>query len=129
MKEKDEMLSALRNLGIDRTAVRMMQEDIANIEKDIKKELPAVQREALKKERAMLQLSMNAAEHRISRIERLLSLLSPVEQEVLERTIVNSYPEVVFDLATEMECDSSRIYRIRARAINKMVHLRYGAGA
>ena len=129
MKEKDEMLSALRNLGIDRTAVRMMQEDIANIEKDIKKELPAVQREALKKERAMLQLSMNATEHRISRIERILSLLSPVEQEVLERTIVNSYPEVVFDLATEMECDSSRIYRIRARAINKMVHLRYGAGA
>ena len=129
MKEKDEMLSALRNLGIDRTAVRMMQEDIANIEKDIKKELPAVQREALKKECAMLQLSMNATEHRINRIERILSLLSPVEQEVLERTIVNSYPEVVFDLATEMECDSSRIYRIRARAINKMVHLRYGAGA
>ena len=90
MKEKDEMLSALRNLGIDRTAVRMMQEDIASIEKDIKKELPAVQREALKKECAELQLSMIATEHHIIRIERLLSLLSPVEQEVLERTIYHS---------------------------------------
>ncbi len=128
MKEKEEILAALRNLDTERMAVRMMQEDIAGIEQDIKKELPAVQREALKRERETLLLSKNATEHHISRLERLLALLSPEERNVLERTLVNPYPGAVFDLATEMFCDSSRIYRIRARALSKLVRLRYGAG-
>ena len=129
MRERDEMVAALRNLSLDRTAVRLMREDISCIEADIKKELPALQREALETERMKLLSGLAATEHQISRMERLMSLLSPEEQEVLDRTIVNSYPEVVFDLAQEKCCDTARIYRIRNRAINKLLRLRYGAGA
>ena len=74
-------------------------------------------------------LSLEVTQHYISRIERLLSLLSSEEQEVLERMIINPYPEVVFDLTTEMKCETTRIYRIRSRALDKLVRLRYGAGA
>ena len=128
MKEKDEMLAALRNLSLDRTAVRLMREDLACIEEDIKKELPAVQRETLEKEHTQLLSCRLVAEHRVSRVERLLSLLSPEEREVLNRMIIDPYPEVVFDLAQELGCETSRIYRIRARALSKLVRLRYGAG-
>ena len=129
MNAKDEMMATLRHLALDRKAVLMMREDISRIEDDIKKEPPAVQREALEEERAKLMLSLRVTEHRIGRIERLLSLLSPEEQEVLERMIINPYPEVVFDLTTEMKCETTRIYRIRARALAKLTRLRYGAGA
>ena len=47
MKAKDEMMTTLRHLSLDRKAVIMMKEDISRIEEDIKKEPPAVQREAL----------------------------------------------------------------------------------
>ena len=129
MNAKDEMMATLRHLALDRKAVLMMREDISRIEDDIKIGPPAVQREALEEERAKLMLSLRVTEHRIGRIERLLSLLSPEEQEVLERMIINPYPEVVFDLTTEMKCETTRIYRIRARALAKLTRLRYGAGA
>ena len=129
MKAKDEMMAILRHLALDRKAVLMMREDISRIDEDIKKEPPAIQREALEAERARLMVSLEVTRHYISRIERLLSLLSSEEQEVLERMIINPYPEVVFDLTTEMKCETTRIYRIRSRALDKLVRLRYGVGA
>lgn len=129
MKAKDEMMATLRHLDLDRKAVTMMKEDISHIEEDIKKEPPAVQREALEAERSRLMSSMAVTKHHIDRIERLLSLLSSEEQEVLERMIINPYPEVVFDLTAELNCETTRIYRVRARALDKLTRLRYGAGA
>ena len=129
MTEKEEMTIALRNLSLDRAAVRLMREDLPRLEEDIKKELPAQQREALEIKRARLLSSMEVTEHQISRLERLLSLLSPEEQLVLERMLINPYPGVIFDLASEFGCETSRVYRIRARALSKLVRLRYGAGA
>ena len=129
MKAKDEMMAALHNLAFDRAAVCLMHEDLACLDEDIKKELPAAKREALEKERTRLQSSLEATEHQISRMERLLSFLSQEEQEVLERMVINPYPEVVFDLASEFACESTRIYRLRARALDKLTRLRYGAGA
>ena len=128
MKEKDQMLVTLRTLALDRTAVAIMREDLIRIDEDMKKELPDMQREALEKERVQLQSCLSVTEHRIERVERIMSLLQPDEREVLERMIINPYPEVVFDLAQELCCETSRIYRIRARALNKLVRLRYGAG-
>ena len=56
VNKKDEILSILRNLELDRTAVTLMQEDIARIAEDQKREgLPALQREALEKERLELE--------------------------------------------------------------------------
>ena len=129
MNAKDEMMATLRHLALDRKALLMMQEDISRIEEDIKKEPPAVQREALEAERSRLMSSMAVTKHHIDRIERLLSLLSSEEQEVLERMIINPYPEVVFDLTAELNCETTRIYRVRARALDKLIRLRYGAGA
>ena len=129
MTGKEEILRALRNLALDRTAVRLMREDIARIEEDEKqKELPAVQREALEKERVRLAACLSATAGQISRVERLLGLLTAEERKVLEVTLVNPRPEAVFDLAEEFHCETSSVYRIRARAINKLVRLRYGAG-
>ena len=52
MTARDEIFRTLRNLSLDREAVALMREDIAGIEEDEKqKELPAVQRTALEKER------------------------------------------------------------------------------
>ncbi len=128
MKEKNEILVILRNLALDRTAVTLMREDLVHISEDSKKELPAVQREALEKERVQLQSCLSATEHRISRVERLLALLSSEEREVLDRMLIRPSPGVVFDLAEELGCETSRIYRIRARALSKLIRLRYGAG-
>lgn len=129
MTERDEIFKTLRSLSLDRTAVQLMQEDIAHIEEDEKqKELPTLQREALKKERLKLRSCMVATSNHISRIERLLSQLTPEEQKVLEFTLVDPRPGAVFDLADEFHCETTRIYRIRARALRKLVRLRYGAG-
>ena len=129
MKEKDMMLDMLRNLALDRVAVTMLREDIAGIEKDEKqKELPAVKREALVKERVKLESCLDVTLHHISRMERLLAFLSPEERAVLDHTLINPRPEAVLDLAAELCCEPSRVYRIRARAVNKLIRLRYGAG-
>ena len=129
MKAKDEMMTTLRHLALDRKAVLMMQEDISRIEEDIKKEPPAVQREALEETHARLMSSMVVTKHHIDRIERLLSLLSSDERKVLEQMIINPYQEVVFDLGEEIGLEPASIYRIRARALDKLTRLRYGAGA
>ena len=129
MKAKDEMMTTLRHLSLDRKAVIMMKEDISRIEEDIKKEPPAVQREALEAERSRLMSSMKITRHHIERIERLLSLLTSEEQEVLEQMIVDPYPEVVFDLSEKLGFEPCSVYRLRARALDKLTRLRYGAGA
>ena len=129
MNAKDEMMATLRHLALDRKALLMMQEDISRIEEDIKKEPPAVQREALEAERSRLMSSMKITRHHIERIERLLSLLTSEEQEVLEQMIVDPYPEVVFDLSEKMGFEPCSVYRLRARALDKLTRLRYGAGA
>ena len=54
--------------------------------------------------------------------------ITPEEQKVLEWTLINPRPEAVFDLAEELHCETASVYRIRARAVNKLVRLRYGAG-
>ena len=129
MKERDEILSMLRNLALDRSAVDLMREEIARLEENEKQnELPAVQREALKKESVKLQSCLVVTVSHIRSVERLLGLLSAEEQKVLDWTLIHPRPEAVFDLAEELHCETASIYRIRSRAISKLVRLRYGAG-
>ena len=56
-----------------------------------------------------------------------------IYQKISDITIsmkaINPCPEAVFDLAREYNCETTRIYRIRARALYKLARLRYGAGA
>lgn len=129
MNAKNAMIAALHNLGLARSAVRLMHENLPAIEAEMKKELLAEKREALEAERASLQASLLATEHSIRREERLLSLLSPEEQKVLECMVINPQPEAAFDLAEDLNCGTTRIYHIRSTALAKLVRLRYGAGA
>ena len=129
MKERDEILSMLRNLALDRSAVDLMREEIARLEENEKQnELPVAQREALKKESVKLQSCLVVTVSHIRSVERLLGLLSAEEQKVLDWTLIHPRPEAVFDLAEELHCETASIYRIRSRAISKLVRLRYGAG-
>ena len=129
MKERDEILRMLRNHALDRSAVDLMREDIARLEENEKQhELPAVQREALKKESVKLQSCLVVTVSHIRSVERLLGLLSAEEQKVLDWTLIHPRPEAVFDLAEELHCETASIYRIRSRAISKLVRLRFGAG-
>ncbi len=129
MTKREAIIRELRNLPLDRAAVRQMQIDIAGIEKDEKqKELPEEKREALERERMQLMSCMVATSNHISRIENLLAQLTPEEQLVLDRMIVRHCIGVAFDLAEELHCETSRVYRIRARALSRMIRLRYGAG-
>ena len=130
MTAQEELLRDLHNLRLDREAVRLMREDIARIAEDeTKKGLPADQRKALKNERMKLEASLEATVSHIGRIERLLALLSPEEQLVLECMLISPRPQAVFDAAAELCCETSQVYRIRARALRKLLRLRYGAGA
>ena len=129
MNAKNQIMAALHNLGLARSDVSQMREVLQGIEAEMKKELPVEKREALKSERASLLASLSATEHSIRREERLLSLLSPEEQKVLERMVIDPQPEAAFDLAEELYCGTTRIYSIRSRALAKLVRLRHGAGA
>ena len=129
MSAKAEMIATLRNLNYDRAAVRLMGEHLPNLEADIKKELLAEQREALQAERTRLLTNMEVTKHHISRMEELLSLLSVEEREVLERMVINPSPKVVFDLAAKFVCNTTSIYRIRSKALEKLSRMRYGVVA
>lgn len=130
MTAQEELLRDLHNLRLDREAVRLMREDITRIAEDeTKKGLPADQRKALKNERMKLEASLEATVSHIGRIERLLALLSPEEQLILECMLISPRPQAAFDLAAELGCETSQVYRIRARALRKLLRLRYGAGA
>ena len=84
---------------------------------------------ALQEERRRLTESLKLTVNHVARLERLLSMLSPEEQLVLDCMLINPYKRCTLDLMEELHCEMSSVYRIRARAIEKLLHLRYGAGA
>jgi len=84
---------------------------------------------SLQEERSRLLAALQLTVNHVSRLERLLQMLSPEEQLVINCMLVNPYKKCTMDLMAELHCEMSSIYRLRARAIEKLLHLRYGAGA
>ena len=84
---------------------------------------------ALQEERLRLTESLKLTVNHVARLERLLGFLSPEEQLVLDRMLVHPYKKCTLDLMEELHCEMSSVYRLRAAAIEKLLHLRYGAGA
>ena len=82
----------------------------------------------LREERRRLMESLKLTVNHVARLERLLSLLSPEEQLVLDRMLIHPYKRCTLDLMEELHCEMSSVYRLRARAIEKLLRLRYGAG-
>ena len=84
---------------------------------------------ALQEEHRRLMESLKLTVNHVARLERLLSMLSPEEQLVLDCMLINPYKRCTLDLMEELHCEMSSVYRLHARAIEKLLHLRYGAGA
>ena len=84
---------------------------------------------ALQEERRRLTEPLKMTVNHVARLERLLSMLSTEEQLVLDRMLVHPYKKCTIDLMEELHCEMSSVYRLRAAAIEKLLHLRYGAGA
>ena len=142
MNNRDRLLSDLRNLQCDRLSVQIIHDDIARISADldcISQTLsPAAESSAhpanpdivsLQEERSRLLAALQLTVNHVSRLERLLQMLSPEEQLVIDCMLVNPYKKCTMDLMEELHCEMSSVYRLRARAIEKLLHLRYGAGA
>ena len=142
MNNKDRLLSDLRNLQCDRLSVQIMHYDIARISADLEcvaqSTSSAVESSAhpanpdivsLQEERSRLLTALQLTVNHISRLERLLQMLSPEEQLVIDCMLINPYKKCTMDLMAELHCEMSSVYRLRARAIEKLLHLRYGAGA
>lgn len=83
----------------------------------------------MREEHKCLTESLKLTVNHVARLERLLGFLSPEEQLVLDRMLVHPYKRCTLDLMEELHCEMSSIYRLRAAAIEKLLHLRYGAGA
>ena len=73
--------------------------------------------------------SLKLTVNHVARLERLLGMLTPEEQLVLDSMLINSYKKCTLDLMAELHCEMSSVYRLRATAIEKLLRLRYGACA
>ena len=130
MNVKEQILSDLRNLPLDRAAAAMMREDLASVESTLhNKELPAERREALLREKERIQACLTATEAQTGRMEYQLSLLTPEEQLVLQKMVIAPSRAACLALTDELHCEASSVYRIRARAVAKLIRLRCGVGA
>ena len=130
MNNRDRLLSDLRNLQYDRQAIQLLHDDLARISNDLKDDmLSPSELASLREEHKSLTESLKLTVNHVARLERLLGFLSPEEQLVLDRMLVHPYKKCTLDLMEELHCEMSSVYRLRAAAIEKLLHLRYGAGA
>ena len=135
MSNRDRLLSDLRNLEYDRLAIQMMHDDISSISADLGPDIdghkdshnPDIN--SLLERRHRLMLSLKVTVNHVGSLERLLGMLSPEEQLVINSMLVNPYKNCIFDLMESLHLEKSQIYNIRAGAIKKLLRLRYGAGA
>ncbi len=131
MNNKDSLQSDLRNLKYDRLAVQMMHDDIARLTDDIAghKESHNADINALLEERDRLMEALKLTVNHIARLERLLGFLTPEEQLIIDRMMINPYKNCTLDLMETLHLEKSQIYNLRAGAMKKLLRLRYGAGA
>ena len=73
--------------------------------------------------------SLKLTVNHVSRLERLLAFLTPEEQLIIDRMLINPYKNCTLDLMETLHLEKSQIYNLRAGAMKKLLRLRYGAGA
>ena len=73
--------------------------------------------------------SLKLTVNHVTRLERLLSMLSPEEQLVLDRMLINPHKNCILDLIETLHLEKSQLYNLRARAVKKLLRLRFGACA
>ena len=73
--------------------------------------------------------SLKLTVNHVARLERLLGFLSPEEQLIIDRMLINPYKKCTLDLMEELHLEKSQIYNLRAGTMKKLLRLRYGTGA
>ena len=127
MFDVKSILSFLRDYELDRQSVQFLHDELARLT-EIKTELPASSQGALDEEYGQLQARLLMMSNRVSRIERLLSNLTPEEQLVVDKMILHPYKNCTFDLMEQLECERTTVYKLRAHAVKKLCRLYYGVG-
>ena len=84
---------------------------------------------ALQEEHRRLMEALKLTVNHIARLERLLGFLSPEEQLIIDRMLINPYKNCTLDLMETLHLEKSQIYNLRAGAMKKLLRLRYGACA
>ena len=113
MNNKDRLLSDLRNLQCDRLSVQIMHDDIARISADLECVAQSTATElsahpanpdvvSLQEERSRLLTALQLTVNHVSRLERLLQMLSPEEQLVINCMLINPYKKCTMDLMAEL---------------------------
>ena len=135
MTNQDRLLSDLRNLKYDRLAVQLMHDEIARLTDDIDGHKESHHSDinsdinSLREERDRLMESLKLTVNHVARLERLLGFLTPEEQLIIDRMLINPYKNCTLDLMETLHLEKSQIYNLRARAVKKLLRLRYSAGA
>ena len=135
MTNQDRLLSELRNLKYDRLAVQLMHDEIARLTDDIDGHKDSHHSDinsdinSLREERDRLMESLKLTVNHVARMERLLGFLTPEEQLIIDRMLINPYKNCTLDLMETLHLEKSQIYNLRARAVKKLLRLRYGACA
>ena len=135
MTNQDRLLSELRNLKYDRLAVQLMHDEIARLTDDIDGHKDSHHSDinsdinSLREERDRLMESLKLTVNHVARMERLLGFLTPEEQLIIYRMLINPYKNCTLDLMETLHLEKSQIYNLRARAVKKLLRLRYGACA
>ena len=83
----------------------------------------------MREERDRLMESLKLTVNHVARLERLLGFLTPEEQLIIDRMLINPYKNCTLDLMETLHLEKSQIYNLRAGAMKKLLRLRYGAGA
>ena len=130
MSNRDRLLTDLRNLQYDRLAIQLLHDDLARISNDLKDDaLSPSDLTDLREEHRHQTESLKLTVNHVARLECLLGMLTPEEQLVIDYMLVHPFKKCTLNLMEELHCEMSSVYRLRARAIEKLLHLRYGAGA
>ena len=135
MTNQERLLSDLRNLKYDRVAVQLMHDEIARLTDDIDGHKDSHHSDinsdinSLREERDRLMEVLKLTVNHIARLERLLGFLTPEEQLIIDRMLINPYKNCTLDLMETLHLEKSQIYNLRAGAMKKLLRLRYGAGA
>ena len=127
MADASCIMSLLRDYELDRQSVQFLHDELARL-KEIKSELPASSQGALEEKYTQLNARLVMTANQVSRIDRLLSQLTPEEQLVVDRMLVHPYKNCTFDLMEQLSCERTTVYKIRAGAVAKLTRLYYGAG-
>ena len=102
MFDVKSILSFLRDYELDRQSVQFLHDELARLT-EMKTELPASSQGALDEEYGQLQARLLVMSNRVSRIERLLSNLTPEEQLVVDKMILHPYKNCTFDLMEQLD--------------------------